>query len=407
MEGAVTPPADGVGSPVLPLAGIKVLDLSRVLAGPYCCALLGELGAEVVKVERPMTGDENRRWGHLWHGQSLDFMNVNRNKRDITVNLGHPQGQDIVRKLARRSDVLVENFLPGTLEKFGLGYDDLKPDNAGLIYCSISAFGSRGPLHDKPGYDGALQAFSGHMAITGEPDGGPVRTGASVIDMGTGITAYAAVLTALYARHDSGKGQKISASLLQTALCLMGSHAAVYLMSGKQPTRAGSGVSHLAPYGAYRTRDSHVVVGTLNEESWKKLCGVLGREDLTADPRFVNLHERVAHRRALDDILHGVFSTRTSGEWAAIFEHAGLVISPVNTLGEAMDHPQVAANNMIATTQHPAGELKLVGAPMTFGEWELKPRSAPPLLGQHTEEILQELGYEPDTINALRSEGAI
>ena len=221
--------ASGAGQPLnaapLPLQGIEVLDLSRVLAGPYCCSMLGELGADVIKIERPGRGDENRRWGGLWKGESLDYMSVNRNKRDLTVDIKTPGGQEIIRKIAARCDVLVENFLGGALDDLGLGYDALSKLNPRLIYCSISAYGGRGPLKDKPGYDGTVQAFSGHMAMTGESDGGPVRTGASMVDMATGITAYAAILTALAGRQVSGKGQRVSVSLLQTALALMGAHA--------------------------------------------------------------------------------------------------------------------------------------------------------------------------------------
>lgn len=392
---------------VLPLDGLRALDLSRVLAGPYCCALLGEAGADVVKVERPGTGDENRRWGHLWHGESLDFMNVNRNKRGITVNLSHPQGQAVIRKLAAKADVLVENFVPGTIEKFGLDYESLAGANPRLIYCSISAYGQQGPLRSKPGYDGAVQAFSGHMAITGEADGGPVRSGASMIDMATGYTAYCAILTALIGRSRTGKGQRVSASLLQTALGLMGAHAAVYLMTGHQPKRAGAGVSHLAPYGAYRTRDSYVVVGTLNEVAWKKLCDVLGCAELTADSRFDDPQKRVQHRAELDAILGGFFEQKTSSEWVAVFEPAGLVISPVQTLAEVMRHQQVLENNMLVTARHPSGELTFVGAPFTLGDWRLEPRLPPPLLGQHTDEVLKELEYTEHDIAALRSDGAI
>ena len=389
------------------LSGLRVLDLSRVLAGPFCCALLGEAGADVIKVERPGLGDENRRWGQLWHGESLDFMNVNRNKRGITVNLNHIAGQDVIRKLVACADVIVENFVPGTIEKFGLGYDALAALNPRLVYCGISAFGQKGPLRAKPGYDGAVQAFSGHMAITGEADGGPVRSGASMIDMSTGFTAYSAVITALLARERTGRGQKVSASLLQTALSLMGAHAAVYLMTGHQPSRAGSGVSHLAPYGAYRTSDSHVVVGTLNETAWKKLCEVLHREDLVSDDRFNDPQKRVLHRKALDAILHAIFMHKSSKEWVQIFERAGLVISPVQTLAEVMSHAQVRENEMLVKTMHPAGELTLVGSPFTMADTKLEPTRPPPLLGQHTDEVLIELGYTTDAIAELRREGAI
>jgi len=390
-----------------PLAGLRVLDLSRVLAGPFCCALLGEAGAEVIKVERPGKGDENRRWGHLWHGESLDFMNVNRNKRGITVNLNNPSGQEIIKRLAGRADILVENFVPGTLDRFGLSYESLAADNPRLIYCSISAYGLKGPMRTKPGYDGAVQAFSGHMAITGEADGGPVRSGASMIDMATGFTAYSAVLTAVISRARTGQGQRISASLLQTALSLMGAHAAVYLMTGHQPKRAGSGVSHLAPYGAYQTKDSHVVVGTLNEDAWSKLCAVLELRELVNDERFNDPQKRVANRKVLDETLSKVFITQLSSEWVDRFERAGLVISPVQTLSEVMRHPQVLENNMLNDISHPYGDLTLVAAPFSMESDVLAPQLPPPLLGQHTDEVLLEFGYTQPEIEILRKEGAI
>lgn len=387
---------------MLPLAGLRVLDLSRVLAGPYCCALLGDLGADVIKVERPGTGDENRRWGHLWHGVGLDFLNVNRNKRDMTINLHAPEGLDIIRKLVPTCDVLVHNFVPGTMERFGLTYADLRRLNTQLIYCSISGFGESGPLARKPGYDGALQAFGGHMHITGEPDGGPVRMGASVIDMTTGIVAYGAILTALLARERTGEGQAVSASLLKTSLALMGTHGAVQLNTGIEPRRAGSGVSHLAPYGAYRTHDSHVVAAALNEESWAKLCRVLGLEALVADPRFADPQRRLANRKELDALLTARFMMRPSAEWIELFEQAGLVIAPVNTLGQALAHEQVRANDMLTRTPMPEGELTLVGGPMSFSGWETRSPSPPPALGSNTDTILTDLGYDDSAVARLR-----
>lgn len=396
------------GEAPLPLRGLKVLDLSRVLAGPYCCSMLGELGAEVVKVERPGRGDENRRWGGLWRGESLDYMSVNRNKRDLTVDIKTVDGQAIIRKLAAESDVLVENFVGDTLDTLGLGYDALSKVNARLIYCSISAYGSRGPLKDKPGYDGAVQAFSGHMAMTGEPGGGPVRTGASMIDMATGITAYAAILTALAGRQISGKGQRVSVSLLQTALALMGAHASTFLMSGTEPDRAGSGVSHLAPYGAFKTQDSYVVTGALNQESWIELCRILGRPELVDDARFADEQTRVRNRTPLDAALNETFQTKRTAEWVTLFEAQGFVISPVNKLADVLTHPQVFENHMVVTSQHEtAGAVKLMGVPMSFEAWDLQPLRPPPVLGRHTDEVLAELGYTPQQIAAWRSASVI
>jgi len=392
----------------LPLEGFKVLDISRVLAGPYCCSLLGEVGAEVIKVERPGLGDENRRWGALWNGESLDYLSVNRNKRSLTVNIKCAEGQEIIRRIAAQSDVLVENFSGPVLDDLGLGYEQLSAINPGLVYCSISAYGAKGPMKDKPAYDGAVQAFSGHMSITGEPGGGPVRTGASVVDLGTGITAYGAVMTALLQRTRTGKGQKVTVSLLQTAIALMAQHAASFLMHGEEPRRAGAGVSHLAPYGAYRTKDAWVVTGALNDASWKTLCGVLDCEELTRDPRFVDGESRVRNRSELDNALGVAFAKQTSAEWTPLFEKAGVVIAPVNTLKDSLNHPQVLANNLVVAVQHvTAGEVRLAGAPMGFSSWNIGPRLPPPALAQHTEEILAEYGYGAAEIAALREQSIV
>ena len=391
----------------LPLEGLKILDLSRVLAGPFCCALMGEQGADVIKVERPVTGDENRRWGDLWHGESIDFMNVNRNKRGITVNLKSDTGQEIIRKLASWADVLVESFPPGTIEKFGLDYPNLKEVNERLVYCSLSAFGDKGELRSKPGYDGTLQAFSGHMMITGEAEGGPVRTGASVIDMSTGFTAYSAIMTALWARERSGEGQRVMVSLLQTALSVMGSHAAVFLNTGHQPDRAGGGLSHLAPYGAYETKDGYISAGALSQDAWIRFCHALGRDDLTGEACFADLPQRLKNKKQLDDILSESFRQKTSAEWIERFEAEKVVIAPINSLSQSLGHPQVEANNLIVSTDHPHGDLKLVGLPFSHDGKKTKPQRPPPLLGQHTEEILMEFGYTPAEIKTLRKDGAI
>jgi crotonobetainyl-CoA:carnitine CoA-transferase CaiB-like acyl-CoA transferase len=392
---------------MLPYAGLRVLDLSRVLAGPYCCALLADLGADVVKVERPGTGDENRQWGHLWHGTSLDFLNVNRNKRGITVDLAQPDGQGIIRKLVETADVLVENFVPGTLERYGLSYVDLAPLNPRLVYCSISAYGDKGPLSGKPGYDGALQAFSGHMMITGEAESGPVRSGASVIDMTSGLVAYGAVATALLGREKSGRGQRITVSLFHTALALMGTHGAVCLNTGRQPTRAGAGVSHLAPYGAYKTQDSWLVIGALSEHAWHNLCEALSLTELAADSRFSGMQERLKNRNELDALIGNRLAERDTSYWMGILETAGLVCSPVRTLAEALADPQTSENRMLMKIDSLQGELKLVRGPASYADWLDVHTDPPPDLSQHTDTILLEAGFQDVAIEGLRQAGVI
>ncbi|GAA5233201.1 CoA transferase [Verticiella sediminum] len=390
-----------------PLSGLRVLDLSRVLAGPYCCAMLAEQGAEVIKVERPGQGDENRLWGHLLQGVGVDYLNVNRGKRGITVNLQHRQGQEVIRRLAADTDVLVENFVADATLRYGLTYEDLSEINPRLIYCSISAYGDRGPMRGQRGYDGAMQAFTGHMSITGEPGGAPVRSGASVLDMSTGIATYGAVLTALLARASTGRGQRICTSLLKTALALMGTHGAAYLNAGVLPQRAGSGVSHLAPYGAYRTLDGYVVIGVLNDASWRRLCRQLGLAQLPADPRFSDMQARVLHRRELDAVIEDVVSTQATAYWCALLEKAGIVVAPVNTLEQAMQHAQVAQNAMVGSVGEGERRLRLVSGPMDFGQWQPAMDLPPPLLGEHTDQVLGEIGYSNAEIAGLRASGAI
>lgn len=390
-----------------PLAGIRVLDLSRVLAGPHCATMLADAGAEVIKVERPGSGDESRGYGSLWNGVGLDFLNVNRGKRGLALDLKHAEGAKVLRSLAATADVLIENFVPGTMERFGLDYPRVSQDNPRLIYCSISAYGERGELAGKPGYDGALQAFTGHMSLTGEPDGRPVRTGASVIDMTTGIAAYGAIVTALLQRKSTGCGQRLTLSLMHTALSLMGTHAAVTLNTDKDPKRAGSGVSHLAPYGAYRTADSYVVVGALNEQSWRRLCATLGVPALADDERFATMQQRLMHRADLDSALEARFLTATAAQWIAALSGQGLVVSKVNNLRDALADPQVTANDLVADLPDAGRRLRYVRSPMGYESFDNRSRFGPPGLGEHTRQVLVEAGLTDEQVDRLVDAGVV
>jgi crotonobetainyl-CoA:carnitine CoA-transferase CaiB-like acyl-CoA transferase len=389
-----------------PLEHVHVLDLSRVLAGPYCAALLADAGAEVVKVERPGDGDESRKYGELLDGVGLDFLNVNRGKRGMTLDLKSPAGAEALRRLSLKADVIIENFVPGTMERFGLGYERLATENPRLIYCSISAYGLSGELAQKPGYDGALQAFTGHMVLTGESDGRPVRSGASVVDMATGLAAYGAIVTALLHRETTGVGQLVTLSLLHTALSIMGTHGSVVLNSAKDPARAGSGVSHLAPYRAYRTADADIVVGALNDESWRRLCVVLDLAGLLSDERFESMQSRVANRASLDVILEGRLRSASSEHWIERLSGTGLVVSKVNTLREALSHQQVAANELIADVGSGKSALRYVRSPMRFGGFDNRSRRPPPQHGEHGHEILTEAGFSASDAEELLQSGA-
>jgi formyl-CoA transferase/CoA:oxalate CoA-transferase len=392
----------------LPLDGIRVLDLSRTLAGPYCASLLGEMGAEVIKVEQPGEGEENRRWPPVINGESCNFLSVNRNKKSITVNLKERDGQKIVREMVARGDVFIESFRPGTMEKMGLGYEALMGTHPRLIYCSISGYGEKGPLREMPGYDMTLQAYTGHMAITGEQGKIPIRMAAPILDMSTGITAYGAIVTALLSRSQTGRGQKISCSLLQTGVSLLGYHAVNFLAAGILPTRAGSGVWHLVPYQAFPTKDGFVVVGAPNERAWKEFCKALQAEPLAADPRFATNADRLAHREELIQLLSEIFRKRTSEEWVGVLNRAGLVGAAVRSVDQVLTDEQVLANEMVVRLNHPRFDsLRLLGMPANFSETPGRPQLPPPLLGEHTEEILTWLGYSQEAIQGLKERGVV
>ncbi|HET89314.1 MAG TPA: CoA transferase [Chloroflexi bacterium] len=400
-----------------PLNGIRVLDMTRALAGPYCGMMLGDLGADVIKVERPGRGDDSRGWGPPFVGQpygpypgeSAYFLAANRNKRSVTVNLKNSAGQEIVRRLACASDVLLENFVTGTLDGLGLGYSDLHALHPGLIYCSISGYGRTGPYANRPGYDFVIQAEGGLMGLIGPQDGAPYRIGIPIVDINAGMFAATAVLAALRGRDQTGQGQRVDVSLMDTSVALLTNVASNYLVGGVEPRRMGNAHPNITPYEAFRARDRWFAMAAANENQWAKLCTAIGRPDLAQDPRFVTNVERVAHRAALREILDQVFATRPAAEWLALLHEAGLPCGPINTIPDVFAHPQAEARGLALETDHPtAGTVRVTGFPYKLSGTPAEIRLPPPLLGQHTAEVLTDLlGCSAEEVEDLREQGAI
>jgi crotonobetainyl-CoA:carnitine CoA-transferase CaiB-like acyl-CoA transferase len=398
-----------VASDMTAFSGIRVLDLSRVLAGPSCGQLLADFGADVIKVE-DVGGDENRKWAPVVDGESANYLSVNRGKRGMTLNLKSAAGQEILAALVARSDVVIDSFLPAVAERLGVGDARLRAIKPDLVHVTISGYGHDGPLASKPGYDLMLQAFSGMMAMTGERDGGPIRAGASFIDMATGMLAFSGVSAALYARL-AGKadGQHIRVSLLETAVALLGYHVPAYTLAGKLPPRDGSGVWHIVPYQAFATQDGYVLAGATNDAAWQRLCAAVGAEALAAHPAYATTALRIENRVPLIEALAGIFATRRTEAWVSLLDAANVPCSPVNDIAQALAHPQVQAMQMVVDVDHrTGGTLRLAGVPLNLSATPAKPGGAPPSLGEHTDSILkEELGLGDDRIATLRKEGTI
>ena len=393
-----------------PLAGFRILDLSRVLAGPFCTMLLGDLGAEVIKVERPGTGDDTRAWGPPFvSGESAYYLCANRNKKSLTVNLKSAAGQEIIRRLARVSDVLVENFKVGELAQLGLGYDHLKALNPGLVYCSITGYGQTGPDSDLPGYDFIIQGRGGVMSITGEPAGEPMKVGVAIADITAGLFAANAIQAALLARVRTGRGQAIDIALLDTQVAWLANVASNYLVSGQRPGRFGNAHPTIVPYQSFPAREGFFCLAVGNDGQWQKLCRLLGRSELAVDPRFATNPARVQHRDVLIPMLQEVFVTQDSAFWLREIAAAGIPCGPVQTIDHVFADPQVLARDMVWTVPHPAvGEVRLTGSPLKLSETPVAYRTHPPLLGEHTDEVLTSLlGYAPEEVARLRAEGAV
>jgi formyl-CoA transferase len=400
-----------------PLNNIRILDITRALAGPYCTMMLGDLGADVIKVERPGSGDETRGWGPpfvgkpygSYPGESAYFIAANRNKRSMTVNIQSAEGKEIIRQLAGISDALVENYRTGDLDKLGLGYPDLHRLYPKLIYCSVSGYGRTGPYADRPGYDAILQAEGGMMSITGPIEGPPSRAGIPIIDITSGMFAATAILAALRARDITGEGQLVDISLFDSHVALLTNVASNYLVGGKPPSRLGNAHPNLVPYDAFSARDGWFIVGVANDKQWGLLCDLLARPDLKTDSRFAANRDRVNNRNVLVAELNRIFSQRDANDWLADLTKAGLPCGRINSIPEVFDHPQAQARQMTLEADHAsAGTVRLPGFPYKFSHTPAEIQKPPPLLGEHTEEVLTSvLNYSSEDVASLRDKGAI
>ncbi|OGA17850.1 MAG: CoA-transferase [Betaproteobacteria bacterium RIFCSPLOWO2_02_FULL_66_14] len=401
-----------------PLSHIRVLDLSRVLAGPWAGQNLADLGAEVIKVERPGAGDDSRAYGPPWikdrdgrdTSDSAYFTSANRGKKSITVDLSKPQGQAIVRELARVCDALIENYKFGDLGRYGLGYEDLRPLNPRLVYCSVTGFGQTGPYRDRPGYDFMIQGMGGMMSVTGEPDGapggGPQRAGVPVADIITGMYASIAICAALAHRAETGAGQHLDLALLDSQIAMLAYQNTNYFSTGTPPRRIGNLHPNIVPYQPFRTSDGEVILACGNDNLYRKFCEAAGCAELARDPRFATNGQRVGNRAELTRLLQAVFVERSTSEWIELLEAAGVPNGPINDIAQVFEEPQVKARGIRIEAEHPvAGPLAMVASPMRFSATPLEHKVPPPLLGQHTDEILRALlGKSDGEIRRLRAD---
>src|SRR5437588_2693495 len=377
-------------NPKAPLSDVVVVDLSRVFAGPYCTMMLGDMGATVIKVEQPGTGDDTRHFGPPYVAdESAYYLGLNRNKYSITLDFNNPEHKKRLLELVSSATVLVENFRPGTLERQGLGYETLQAMNPGLIYCSISGYGHDGPYAMRPGYDFVAQAESGIMSVTGEVEGEPQRVGSPVADVSAGLYACMSILAALHVREKTGKGQRIDISLLEAAVSLLGNVSSNYLISGKEAVRYGNGHPNIVPYQDFRTQDGYIVVSCGNDRIYQTFCRLLEREDLATDPRFATNPQRVRNRKELVPILQEVFLQRKTDDWLTELRAVGIPCGPINTVSQVFSDPHLQARGFIWECEHPtAGTIKLSGSPIRLSETPTRLYKAPPLLGEDNDALL-------------------
>ena len=391
------------------LEGVRVLDLTRMLAGPFATMILGDLGAEVIKIEDPKDGDPTREIGPFFvDGMSAYFISINRNKKSLTLNLKTEKGRQIFYELVKKSDIVIDNFRPGVHERLGIEYEKLKELNPRIICCSISAYGNEGPKRDHPAFDLAIQAYSGAMSVTGERDGAPVRMGIPIGDLAGGLYGAISVLAALHRRERTGEGCRIELSLLDCTFSLLTYMVQYYLSAGYVTERVGSGHPSIVPYQAYQTKDGYLVIAVFTERIWEKFCEAIGMKDLAKDPRFENNSKRVENRDELDKILKEKFLEKTTDEWIQILNSNGVPCSPINTIDRVVEDEQIKLRNMIVEFVHPSyGKVKTMGTPVKI-EGEKEEFAPAPELGEHTVEILRNvLEMPPEKIEELKKEGIV
>jgi crotonobetainyl-CoA:carnitine CoA-transferase CaiB-like acyl-CoA transferase len=392
-----------------PLAGMKVLELAQIMAGPTCGMMLADMGADVIKIEKLPGGDDSRGYREpRVNGVSAPFMILNRNKRGMALNLKHPQGREILLRMVKDADVLTENYRRGTLEKLGLGYEVLSVINPGLIYCAVSGYGRTGPWADKGGFDLIAQGFSGLMSVTGEPGRPPVKTGNSIADINAGILAANGILAAYAHKLKTGKGQVVDTSLMEAAIQQTYWHAAIYFATGESAGPTGSAHLLTAPYQAFRASDGWLNVGGANQANWERIADVLGHPEWKSDARYASNSARMANLRSLVEEMSTAFLTRSKDEWIAAFDAAGVPAGPVNTIGEALAHPQTLARDMVVDLVHPqAGPTKALGCPIHFSETPTEITRHAPMLGEHTRELLREYGFDDAQIDGFVADGVV
>ena len=392
-----------------PLSGVRVIDVTQIMAGPFCTMLLGDMGADVVKIEKPDGGDDIRRSGPPFvAGDSAAFLNIGRNKRSVVIDIKTPEGSKIVRRLARTADIFVQNLRPGRIEGFGLGYDDLRAVNPSIVYATITGYGRTGPYKDKPGFDLMAQGMSGIMGVTGHPGQPPVKVSVPITDLNAGLFTAFGVLAAYVNRLKTGTGQHVDSSLLEAGVAYTFWESAIYFATGSPPGPNGSAHQLSAPYQALPTSDGYLTIGGATQSNWERLCRAVGRAELLSDPRFAANADRMANRAALERTLSETFMTRTTAHWLGVLDRAGVPCGPINDMSQVYADPQVIARDMVVDIDHPtAGAIRNVGIPVKFSETPGTVRRPPPRLGEHTHEVLVEFGYTADEIAALERGGIV